>query len=99
MKKKRPQQQVTPLIKGLNILSVKRSAFPVEPPQEQSAAVSMEKPETDATPAPEPAIPTPLGAVLDVREELRISGKASFHVVVIPKLKHFTTRLNVPNIF
>jgi hypothetical protein len=32
MKKKRPQQKQTPPTKGLNILAVKRSAFPVEPP-------------------------------------------------------------------
>ncbi len=60
MKKKRPQQQVTPPTKGLNILAVKRSAFQVEPPQEQPAAVSMEKPEMDAASAPAPVAQTPV---------------------------------------
>jgi hypothetical protein len=60
MKKKHPQQQVTPPTKGLNILALKRSAFQVEPPQEQPAAVSMEKPEMDAASAPEPVAQTPV---------------------------------------
>jgi hypothetical protein len=60
MKKKRPQQQVTPPTKGLNILSIKRSPFQVEPPQEQPAEVSMEKPELDAESAPEPVAQTPV---------------------------------------
>jgi hypothetical protein len=53
MKKKRPQQKQTPPTKGLNILAVKRSPLPVEPPQEQPAEESMEKPELDAASAPE----------------------------------------------
>jgi hypothetical protein len=60
MKKKRPQQQVTPPTKGVNILSVKRSPEQVEPPQEQPAEVSMEKPELDAESAPEPVAQTPV---------------------------------------
>jgi len=60
MKKKRPQQQVTPPTKGLNILSVKRSPEQVEPPQEQPAEVSMEKHELDAASAPEPVAQTPV---------------------------------------
>jgi hypothetical protein len=60
MKKKRPQQQVTPPTKGLNILAVKRSPEQVEPPQEQPAEVSMEKPELDAASAPEPVAQTPV---------------------------------------
>jgi len=60
MKKKRPQEQVTPPTKGLNILSVKRSPEQVEPPQEQPAEVSMEKHELDAESAPEPLAQTPV---------------------------------------
>jgi hypothetical protein len=54
MKKKRPQQQVTPPTKGLNILALKRSASQVEPSQEQPTTVAIEKPEIDAASAPEP---------------------------------------------
>jgi hypothetical protein len=60
MKKKRPQQQVTPPTKGLNILSVKRLPEQVEPPQEQPAEVSMEKPVLDAASAPKPVAQTPV---------------------------------------
>jgi hypothetical protein len=60
MKKKRPQQKQTPPTKGLNILAVKRSAFPVEPPQEQPAGVLIEKPEMEAATAPEPVAQTPV---------------------------------------
>jgi hypothetical protein len=60
MKKKRPQQQVTPPTKGLNILAIKRSPEQVEPPQEQPAEVSMEKPELDAESAPEPVAQPPV---------------------------------------
>jgi hypothetical protein len=60
MKKKRPQQKQTPPTKGLNILAVKRSAFPVEPPQEQPAEESIEKHELDAATAPEPVAQTPV---------------------------------------
>jgi hypothetical protein len=59
MKKKRTLQKQTPPTKGLNILAVKRSAFPVEPPQEQPAEESIEKPELDAATAPEPVAQTP----------------------------------------
>jgi hypothetical protein len=44
----------------LNILAVKRSALPVEPPQEQPAEESIEKPELDAESAPEPVAQTPV---------------------------------------
>jgi hypothetical protein len=60
MKKKSPQQQVTPPTKGLNILSVKRSPEQVEPPQEQPAEELMEKPEVDATSTPVPVAQTPV---------------------------------------
>jgi len=60
MKKKRPQQQVTPPTKGLNILALKRSASQVEPSQEQPAEVSIEKPEIDAASAPEPLAHNPV---------------------------------------
>lgn len=60
MKKKRPQQQVTPPTKGLNILAIKRSPSQVEPPQEQPAAVPMEKLEMKAVSAPEPVTQTPV---------------------------------------
>ena len=60
MKKKRPQQQVTPPTKGLNILALKRSASQVEPSQEQPAEVSIEKPEIDAATAPEPVAHNPV---------------------------------------
>jgi hypothetical protein len=60
MKKKSPQQQVTPPTKGLNILSVKRSPSQVEPPQEQPASESMEKPEVDAESAPVPVAQNPV---------------------------------------
>ena len=60
MKKKRPQQQITPPTKGLNILSVKRSPSQVEPPQEQPAEELMEKPEVDATSTPVPVAQTPV---------------------------------------
>ena len=59
MKKKRTLQKQTPPTKGLNILAVKRSALPVEPPQEQPAEESIEKPELDAESAPEP-VPNPI---------------------------------------
>jgi len=59
MKKKRLQQEVIPPTKKSNILSVKGSAFPVEPPQEQPATVSIEKHELDAESAPEP-VPNPI---------------------------------------
>jgi len=58
MKKKRSQQKQTPPTKGLNIIAVKRSPLPVEPPQEQPAEESMEKPELDAASAPEPVAQT-----------------------------------------
>ncbi|MBW4548713.1 MAG: hypothetical protein KME25_30555 [Symplocastrum torsivum CPER-KK1] len=60
MKKKRPQQQVTPPVKGLNIIALKRSASPVEPSQEQPTAVSIEKPEIEATSASEAVAPKPV---------------------------------------
>jgi hypothetical protein len=60
MKKKRPQQQVTPATKGLNILAIKRSLEQVEPQKEQPAAVSMEKPEIDAESATVPVAQTPV---------------------------------------
>jgi hypothetical protein len=60
MKKKRPQQQVTPPTKGLNILSVKRLPEQVEPEQEQPASVSMEKHELDVASAPVPVAQTPV---------------------------------------
>jgi hypothetical protein len=59
MKKKRPQQQVTPPPNRLNILAIKRSPQQVEPQQEQPAAGAMEKPVLDAASAPEPVEPTP----------------------------------------
>jgi hypothetical protein len=61
MKKKRPQQQVTPATKGLNILAIKRSPEHVEPEQEQPAAVAMQKPEIDAELATVPVAQTPGG--------------------------------------
>jgi hypothetical protein len=77
MKKKRPQQQVTPPTKGLNILSVKRSPEQVEPPQEQPAAVSMENPELDAESAPEPVAQTsvdnPAHAAIASSDEASVS--------------------------
>jgi hypothetical protein len=60
MKKKRPQQQVTPPAKGLNILALKRSASQVEPSQEQPTVASIEKPEIDAATAPEPVAHNPV---------------------------------------
>jgi hypothetical protein len=60
MKKKRPQQQVTPPAKGLNILALKRSASIAEPSQEQQAPVSIEKLEIDAAPPPEPVAKKPV---------------------------------------
>jgi hypothetical protein len=60
MKKKRPQQQVTPPPNRLNILAVKRSAILVEPQEEQPTAVSMEKPVLDAASAPEPMAQPPV---------------------------------------
>jgi hypothetical protein len=60
MKKKRPQQKQTPPTKGLNILAIKRSPLPVEPPQEQPAEEAMEKPELDAVSAPELVAQTPV---------------------------------------
>ena len=54
MKKKSPQQQVTPPTKGLNILAIKRSPKQVEPQKEQPAEISMEKPVLDAESAPVP---------------------------------------------
>ena len=59
MKKKRTQQKQTPPAKGLNILAVKRSPEPVEPPQEQPAEEAIEKPEMEAATAPEPVAQTP----------------------------------------
>ena len=58
MKKKRPQQQATPPTKELKILAVKRSPKPVEPPQEQPAAVLTEQPVVDAASAQKPVEPT-----------------------------------------
>jgi len=60
MKKKRPQQQVTPPTKGLNILAIKRSPEQVEPQKEQPAVLAMEKHELEAASAPEPVVPTPV---------------------------------------
>ena len=60
MKKKRPQQQVTPPTKGLNILAIKRSPEQVEPQKEQPAALAMEKLEMKAVSAPEPVTQTPV---------------------------------------
>jgi hypothetical protein len=60
MKKKRPQQQVTPPATGLNIIALKRSASPVEPSEEQPTVVSIEKPEIDAATAPEPVAHNPV---------------------------------------
>ncbi|MBW4546949.1 MAG: hypothetical protein KME25_21270 [Symplocastrum torsivum CPER-KK1] len=60
MKKKRPQQQVTPPAKGLNILALKRSASIAEPTQEQQAPVSIEKLEIEAAPPPEPVAHKPV---------------------------------------
>jgi len=60
MKKKRPQQQVTPPTKGFNILALKRSASQVEPSQEQPTVVSIEKPEIDAASAHEPVAQNPV---------------------------------------
>ena len=60
MKKKRPQQQVTPPAKGLNIIALKRSASQVEPSQDQQAPVSIEKPEIEAASASEPVAQYPV---------------------------------------
>jgi len=60
MKKKRPQQQVTPPTKGLNILAIKRSPEQVEPLHEQPAEASMEKPVLDVASASSPVVPTPV---------------------------------------
>ncbi len=60
MKKKRPQQQITPPAKGLNILALKRSASQAEPSQEQAAAVSIEKPKIDAASEEEPVAHNPV---------------------------------------
>ena len=60
MKKKRPQHQVTPPSKGLNILALKRSASQAEPTQEQQAPISIEKPEIDVAPEEEPVIHKPV---------------------------------------
>ena len=60
MKKKRSQQKQTPPTKGLNIIAVKRSPLPVEPPQEKPAEESMENPGFDAVSAPEPVAQTPV---------------------------------------
>ncbi len=57
MKKKRPQQQVTPPTKGLNILAIKRSPKQVEPPHEQPEA-SIEQPVQDAASVEEPVVLT-----------------------------------------
>ncbi|HEY9599112.1 MAG TPA: hypothetical protein V6D33_15710 [Cyanophyceae cyanobacterium] len=62
MKKKRPQQQVTPPTNGLNILAVKRSPKPVEPPQEQPAEVLI----LNAASFEEPVVPTPMDEPADV---------------------------------
>jgi hypothetical protein len=74
MKKKRPQQQVTPPTKKSNILSVKGSAFPVEPPQAQPATVSIEKPELDAESAPEPVAQTPVDNPAHAKEAKEASA-------------------------
>ena len=58
MKKKRPQPQATPPTNKLNILAVKRSPKQVEPPDEQSAALSIEKPVQDAALASAPVVGT-----------------------------------------
>ena len=60
MKKKRSQQKKIPPTKGLNILAVKRSSQPEEPPQPPSETVSIEQPVLDAESAPEPVVPTPV---------------------------------------
>lgn len=62
MKKKRPQQQVTPPTNRLNILAVKRSPKPVEPPQEQPAEVLI----LNAASFEEPVVPTPMDEPADV---------------------------------
>jgi hypothetical protein len=58
MKKKRPQQQAIPPTNRLNILAVKRSPKQVEPPHEQPAPLSIEKPVQVAASAPELVVPT-----------------------------------------
>ena len=60
MKKKRPQQQATPPTKELKILAVKRLPKPVEPPQEQPAAVLTEQPVVDAASTQKLVEPTPV---------------------------------------
>jgi hypothetical protein len=77
MKKKRPQQQVTPPTKGLNILAIKRSPFQVEPPQEQPAEVLIEKPELDAASTPVPVAKNPVDNPAHAKEASEASDTGS----------------------
>ena len=77
MKKKRTQQKQTPPAKGLNILAVKRSPEPVEPPQEQPAEEAIEKPVLEAATAPEPVAQTPVDNPAHAEEAEEASSPVS----------------------
>jgi hypothetical protein len=77
MKKKRPQQQVTPPAKGLNIIALKRSASQAEPSQAQQAPVSIEKPEIEAASASEPVAQYPVDELSPASSSVPTSPPAS----------------------
>ena len=88
MKKKRPQQQVTPPTKGLNIIALKRSASPVEPSQEQPTAVSIEKPEIDAASAHEPVAQNPVDEPYHAASSVQIEYPRLYLYLYLSRLSH-----------
>jgi hypothetical protein len=85
MKKKRPQQQVTPPTKGLNILALKRSASQVEPSQEQPTTVEIEKPEIDAVSTPEPEAHNPVDELAPASSSISTSSPESNAIASDPE--------------